>query len=317
MRLLQPLFALFAAATDRDLISIVSYRTFTRWVAAAAGQGSAVRVSPRKRGRPRTADAIRELVLRLGRETGWGYTRILGELRKLGVRGVSRTTVKTILKDAGLDPSPERAVETWYTFVRRHAATLWASDFLTVRTATLGGIVDLYVLFFIHVGTRRAFVTGISANPTSSWVTQQARNASMQMAEWGLPATHVLIDHDTKYTAEFDRVLGVDGCKVKRVGPRAPNLNAYAERFAQTLRKELLDHFVVLGERHLRHLTAEFLAHYNFERPHQGVGNVPLTVDRPPDPTDDEPVLVPFPADRVRCRSRLGGLLRHYHRDAA
>jgi hypothetical protein len=79
------------------------------------------------------------------------------------------------------------------------------------------------------------------------------------------------------------------------------------------LRKELLDHFVVLGERHLRHLTAEFIAHYNAERPHQGVGNVPLSAERPPDP---EPDVVPFPVDRVRCRSRLGGLLRHYHRTA-
>ncbi|VTU02540.1 integrase : Integrase catalytic region OS=Rhodopirellula sallentina SM41 GN=RSSM_03231 PE=4 SV=1 [Gemmataceae bacterium] len=88
-------------------------------------------------GPPRTGDEIRALVLRLGRETGWGYTRILGELRRLGVRGVSRTTVKTILKEAGLDPSPERAVGTWDTYVPRHAATLWASDFLAVRTATL------------------------------------------------------------------------------------------------------------------------------------------------------------------------------------
>ncbi|VTU02510.1 Integrase catalytic region OS=Rhodopirellula sallentina SM41 GN=RSSM_03231 PE=4 SV=1 [Gemmataceae bacterium] len=167
-----------------------------------------------------TADEIRALVLRLGRETGWGYTRILGELRKLGVRGVSRTTVKTILKDAGLDPSPERVLGTWDTFVRRHAVTLWASDFLTVRTTTLGGLVDLYLLCFIHVGTRRAFVAGISANPTRWWVTQQARNASMQMGEWGLPATHVLIDHDTKYTAVFDAVLAAEGCGVKRVGPR-------------------------------------------------------------------------------------------------
>jgi putative transposase len=205
----------------KDLISIVSYRTFTRWVAAAAGQGRAVRVSARQPGRPRTADEIRELVLRLGRETGWGSTRILAELRRLGVRGVSRTTVRSILREAGLDRSRERAVGTWDTFVRRHAATLWAGDFLTVRTATLGGFVDLYVLFFIHVGTRRAFVAGIAANPSSSWVTQQARNASMQMAEWGLPATHVLIDHDTKYTAAFDAVLVADGCAVKRVGPRA------------------------------------------------------------------------------------------------
>jgi transposase InsO family protein len=112
----------------------------------------------------------------------------------------------------------------------------------------------------------------------------------------------VLIDHDTTYSAEFDRVLEADGGEVKRVGPRAPNLNAYAERFAKTLRKEPLDHFVVLGAGHLRHLTDEFVARYNAERPHQGAGNVPLTGDRPPGPTEAEPDVVPFPADRVRCR---------------
>jgi putative transposase len=179
---------------------------------------------------------------------------------------VSRTTVKTILKDAGLDPSPERAVGTWDAFVRRHAVTLWASDLLTVRTAALGGFVDLYLLF----GTRRAFVAGISANPTSSWVTQQARDALIQMAKWDLPATHVLIDHDTMYTAAFDAVLAAGGCAVKRVGPRPPNLNAYAEGFARTLRREPLDHVVVFAAGLLRHLKDEFLAHDYSVRPHQG-----------------------------------------------
>lgn len=132
------------------------YRTA---IADAAGPGSAVRVSTRKPGRPRTGDEIRALVLRLGRETGWGYTRILGELRRLGVRGVSRTTVKTILKEAGLDPSPERAVGTWDTFVRRHAAKLWASDFLAVHTATLSqarpGPVRIDTHFGDHRGRQR------------------------------------------------------------------------------------------------------------------------------------------------------------------
>jgi hypothetical protein len=136
--------------------------------------------------------------------------------------------------------------------------------------------VDLHILFFIHVGTRRVIVSGVTANPDSAWVTQQARNAAMEMADLGLPARFLLRDHDAKFAGGFDAVFGAEGAEVKRVGPVAPNLNAYAERFAQTLRRECLDHFLILGEGHLRHIVGEFVEHYNGERPHQARGNVPL-----------------------------------------
>src|SRR5262249_26482672 len=156
--------------------------------------------------------------------------RILGELKKLGIRSVSKTTVATILREAGLDPGPKRGPGTWSEFVARHAATLWACDFLSVKSATLTGLVDLYVLFFIHVGTRRVFISGVTANPDAAWVAQQARNASMTMAEWGLPARFLLLDHDSKFGPGFDVVFAAEGTEVKRVGPVAPNLNGYAER---------------------------------------------------------------------------------------
>jgi putative transposase len=178
-----------------------------------------------------------------------------------------------------------------------------------VRSAALKGFVDLYVLFFIHVGSRRVFVSGVTTKPCVAWVAQQARNASMQMAERGLPGGFVLLDHDAKFTRDFDTVFESEGTEVKRVGPVAPNLNAYAERWVQSLRTECLDHFVVLGENHLRHILKEYLEHYNAERPHQARGNVPL-------PDAEGPCVLPFPSGEVRCRERLGGLLRHYHRAA-
>jgi len=135
---------------------------------------------------------------------------------------------------------------------------LGVSDFLSVKTWTSKGLVDLSVLFFIHPGTRKVFISGISANPDAAWMRQQARNATMQMEDLGLPAAYFVIDHDTKYTKEFDSIFEAEDATIVRVGPRSPNLNAYSERFAQTLRQECLDHFVVFGERHLRHLLTEF-----------------------------------------------------------
>jgi putative transposase len=122
--------------------------------------------------------------------------------------------------------------------VRRHAATLWECDFLSVRSATLRGFVDLYVLFFIHIGSRRVFVSGVTANPDSAWVAQQARNATMEMADWGLPGRFLLLDHNAKFTRDFDAVFEAEGTEVKRVGPMTPNLNAYAERWIQSLRTD-------------------------------------------------------------------------------
>src|SRR5262245_46733988 len=132
------------------------------------------------------------------------------------------------------------------------------------------------------------------------------------MEELGLPARFLLRDYDSKYTGDFDAVFEAEGTEVKRVGPVAPNLNAYAERWVQSARKECLDHLLILGEGHLRHVLREYVEHYNAERPHQAKGNVPL-----PQADVAEPPVLPFPSGEVRCRERLGGLLKHYHREAA
>ncbi len=295
----------------KDLITIVSPRTFARWL-AGSGTAGAKSVAARKSGRPRTAEEIRALVIRIASETGWGSLRLHGELRKLGIHNISRSTVVNILREANIDPGPKRGEGTWSDFVKRHAATLWAADFLSVRTLTACGVVDLHILFFIHIGSRRVIASAPTANPDSAWVAQQARNASMQMADWNLGVTHLIIDHDSKFTHSFDAVFEAEEAQIIRVGPAAPNLSPFAERWVRTLRTECLDHFLICGERHLHHLVSSFLAHYNFERPHQGVGNVPL-----PDAGVDEPRILPFPTGEVKCRSRLGGLLKHYYREAA
>jgi putative transposase len=287
----------------KDVITIVSPRTFARW---ASGETKSVGKAA-KTGRPRTAAEIVELVLRLARETGWGYTRILGELKKLRVGKIARSTVVNLLRANGFDPGPKRGEGTWAEFIERHAATLWQCDFFSKKVWTPTGLVPYFLLVFLHVGSRRVFVSAPTANPDSTWVTQQARNFVLQADGAIEPPTILLRDHDTKFSGAFDAVLKSDGIEVMPVGPRAPNLNAFVERWVQSVKQECLDHFVILGERHLHHLVAEYVRYYHAHRPHQGIGNELLTPPAQPPPDEGE----------VVCESRLGGLLKHYHRRAA
>jgi putative transposase len=287
------------------LISIVTPRTFLRWL-----NGPVKKEPSRKPGRPRTSESIRELIERMARETGWGYTRILGELRKLGIRSVSRSTVRNILREGGFDPGPKRGEGSWTEFLQRHAATLWACDFFSTKVWTLRGRVDVFVLFFIHIASRRVHIAGMTAHPDRAWMKQQARNVAMTWhGETALPRL-LLRDHDTKFVSEFDAILESEGIEIKKLGPMAPNLNASAERWVQTVRQECLDHFVICGQVHLMHLLKSFLAHYHTERPHQGLDNsVPIGA------------ALAHPVNRrngaVMCQHRLGGLLKHYVRTAA
>src|SRR5262249_36490475 len=129
-----------------QLLSIVSLRTFRRWLSGEDRPRPAAAT-----GRPRTPEDLRALVLRLARANTWGYTRILGELKKLGLAQVSRSTVVNTLREAGLEPAPRRGEGTWHDFVRRHSATLWACDFFSKRVWTPRGLVECFVLFFLHV----------------------------------------------------------------------------------------------------------------------------------------------------------------------
>jgi putative transposase len=294
----------------KHLITVVTYRTFLRWL-QDEGQTAKSKQSQRKPGRPRTDDEIRDLILMMGSENGWGYTRILGELRRLGIHRVSRTTVRNILEEAGLDPGPKRGHATWDEFIERHVKTLWACDFFTKKVWTCKGLVDTYVLFFIHYGTRRVHVTGITANPDAAWVTQQAKNMCLEFDPYPNKPRFLIHDFDTKLGTFFRDVFEDEGLEVLRVGPRKPNQNPVAERFVQSIKTEALDHFVVFGEDHLRYLVSEYVRHYNTHRPHQGLGNNPL-----PNADGSEPPILAFPTGRVVCDELLGGVIKQYRRVA-
>jgi putative transposase len=294
----------------RELITIVTPKTFARWLSGERESKKSAKPK-RKLGRPKTPDEVRDLILRIAGETGWGTARILGGLTKLGVR-VARSTVSAILLEHGFDPGPKRGEGTWSEFVARHAETLWATDFFSKKVWTTCGLVDVFVLFFIHIGSRRVHVAGITTNPDGAWMAQQARNMSMVFADEPVKPSHLIMDMDTKFTAQFRQILESDGIEMVRVGPRKPNLNAHAERFVQSVKTECLDHFVCFGVDHLRHIVNRFVNFYNRRRPHQGRNNRTL-----PAAAGDEPDVVPFSSGRVECESDLGGLLRHYYRQAA
>jgi putative transposase len=293
----------------KHLITIVSPRTFARW---ANAEPITRRPKSRPPGRPRTPDDLRELVLLLARENEWGYTRILGELKKLGICSICRSTVVNILKEAGLDPCPKRGEPTWSEFLNAHAATLWQCDFFSHKALTWRGWKEYFVLVFLHVGSRRVFVSPATRKPNSDWVAGQAAAfvQHLQTTLQGVANTILFRDRDCKYAAAFDSTLKAAGVQVRRTPICSPNMNAFVERWIQSVRVETLDKFIALGETHLNYLIREYVEHHHAERPHQSKGNRPLPEANSPDP----PVL-PFP-ERIECKKRLGGVLKHYRRAA-
>jgi putative transposase len=292
----------------KDIISIVSYRTFLRWA-----NEEKPKTKPAKPGRPRKPEEIRELIIQMAKDTGWGYRRILGELKKLRIK-VSRATVARILKENGFDLGPKRGRGTWSEFVKLHMKTLWATDFFTQTVWTLRGLVVYYVLFFIHIESRRVHLAGMTPHPDGVWMAQQARNLSMFFDEQGeTKPTHIIRDRDTKFTAEFCSILESDGIEFRPIPPRSPNLNPHSEAWVQRTKHEVLNHFLVFGERHLRYILSSWLQYYNQFRPHQGLGNV-LLDDRDKAPPELSDVV---PLGNVTCHESLGGLLKHYERKAA
>jgi len=155
------------------LITIVSPRTFARWLKAEKPNGD-TRPERRKPGRPPTPQEIHDLILRMAEENAWGYTRIVGELRKLGIHDVYRSTVANFLKANGYEPGPKRGPGTWSDFIRRHATTLWTCDFFSKKVWTCLGLVEVFVFVVMHIGSRRIHVAGMTAHPDAAWMAERA-----------------------------------------------------------------------------------------------------------------------------------------------
>ncbi len=280
----------------REALLLVQPDTLLRW--HRAGFRALWRRKSRPGpGRPPLSAETVTLLRRMAAENAlWGAERIRGELQKLGVR-VAKRTIQAHLP---VPRAPRPRGQAWATFLKNHAADIWACDFLPVTDL---GFRSLYAFFVIALDTRRVVHVGVTRHPTDAWVAQQLREAT----PFDQRPRYLIRDNDGKYGAHFDRVAAASGIRTLRTPVRAPRANATCERFLGSVRRACLDHVLVLGERHLRRLLRAYVASFNQERPHQGIGQA--TPERSPGALGDL-------AAPVRAVPVLGGLHHTYHHAA-
>jgi transposase InsO family protein len=294
----------------REVAKIVKPDTILGWHRKFVAQkfdGSTQRKAP---GRPTIDQELEALVVRIAQENrSWGYDRIVGALANLGYT-LSDQTVGNILKCQGIPPAPERktTTTTWKEFIRTHLDVLVGTDFFTAEVWTRRGLVTYYVLFFLHLGSRKIRVAGVTPHPNEAWMVQVARNVTME--EWGFlsPGQYLIHDRGGKYCRTFQQLIDAAGVKPVPLPPRSPNLNAYAERWVRSVKEECLSRMILFGEVSLRHALTQYAAHFHHERNHQGQGNVLLF------PVVSQGSKRP---GSIQCRERLGRLLKSYMREAA
>ena len=288
----------------REIGCIVQPDTVLRWyrdLIAKKFDGSKSRKSP---GRRPVDQEVEELVIRYAEENpGWGYDRIAGALANLG-HILSDRAVGDILKRNGIPPAPKRG-SSWADFIEKHKHVISATDFFTVEVVEPQGLRTIYVLFVIQIASRQVHLAGLTSHPNAAWMRQVATDLTKPGGF--LEGQQFLIhDRDSKFCRTFRNLIESAGVKSVRLPPRSPDLNAHAERWIGSIRRECLSRFIVLGEKALQRIVSEFLIHYHGERNHQGVGNRLL-----------------FPGEELRqtgaisTRERLGGLLKYYFREAA
>jgi putative transposase len=286
----------------REALVVVKPDTLLRW----HREGFRLywgRRSRAKQGRPETSPEVIALIEEMAiNNRTWYVKRIQGELRKLGIR-VSRGVVRKYMRRARKGLPPRDQGQTWAAFIKNHAGEIWACDFLQTYDLFFRAV---FVYFIIELGSRRIVQYGVTRSPSDFWVAQQVREATPY--EEG--PRFLIRDNDGKYGQCFTRVAQGKGIKVIRTPVRAPKANAICERFIGSVRRECLDHMLIINERHLYRLIDEYVAYYNQARPHQGLGQ------RIPDPARTDNDRVGDTGPRITRRPVLGGLHHDYRRAA-
>jgi transposase InsO family protein len=221
---------------------------------------------------PRIAQETIDLIKQMAVENRlWGAKRIRGELRKLGIR-VSKRTVQRYMRQARKALPPRTSGQTWATFLKNHAHEIWACDFLQVYDLLFR---PMFAFFIVELGSRRVVHVGVTRAPSDAWVAQQLRDAT----PFGTGPKYLIRDHDDKFGPQFKRVAA--GIKLLKTPVHTPKANAICQRFLGSVRRECLNHFLILGERHLQRIVTDYVAYFNQTRPHQ-VGPQNSVVKRPP-----------------------------------
>jgi Homeodomain-like domain/Integrase core domain len=264
----------------------------------------------RTHGRPRIDEEMESLVVRMAKENpSWGYDRMVGAMANLGYK-LSDQTVGNILGRHDVAPAPKRKHTTsWKDFIRTHLDVLAGTDFFTVEVVTLKGLITYYVLFFIHLGSRKVCLAGMIPHPDEEWMKQIGRNVTIE--QWGFLTNcrYLLRDRDGKFCPSFDEIIELGNVKPIRLPARSPNLNAFSERWVKSVKEECLSQLILFGEASLKRALQQYLIHYHEERNHQGKENALLF------PSQAGPV--GSEQRSVQCQQRLGGLLKYYYRQAA
>src|SRR3989441_2425875 len=291
-----------------EVATLATPDTLLRWYQRLVAQKFDGSKQRRQLGRPRVAEEVEQLVMRIAEENpSWGYRRMQGALANLG-HGIDKLTVRNILRRHHMDPAPQRrkAGMSWRQFLTLHWEVLAATDFFTVEVATWHGLVTYSVLVVMEWATRRGAMAGITPHPTAAFIQQCARQLTDPCEGFLLGKRYLIHERDTKYTQAFDALVKASGVEPVVLPPRSPNLNAYCERFVRSIKEEALERMVILGERALYYAIQQYLAHSHMERNHQGLANRVIA---------PQPALASHSA-QVRRRERLGGLLSYYHREA-
>ncbi len=292
----------------KDVMLVVKPQTYRRWRKPKSEQSEDANTA----GRPETAEETIALIIRLATENiAWGYKRILGELKKLGVE-IGLTTIRDILKRAGHKPSPQKTkskpVVPWSDFVAAHMETLISCDYFTKPIYTLFGKLDAYVLVFIHLGSRRVFMTPPTFNPDDQWLKIQIRSAAMWLDGIGVNPKLLIHDGDKKFGKMFKEFWRTEGVRCLKIPPRSPQANAFCECYIGTYKHQCLNSFFCLSLDQLDYINRKWVTYYNNERPHQGknIGNNIL-----------HPDFTPTCEGKIVRHEVLGGVLAWYEREAA
>jgi putative transposase len=292
-------------------LAIVNIKTYRRWLRDERGGRQ-----PGKVGRPRLSRSLRELIIRLAKENvGWGVRRILGELRKLALVP-SRSSIRRVLTDEKILPDPDRrapkgVLTPWRKFIAVHMNVMVACDFFCKTLWTPMGKRVAFVLAFVHLESRKVFLSPATLNPTDEWMKQQARNVDMWAEEEGINLRFLIHDRDAKFSAAFDEHFHRGKGGVVLTPYQAPVANSFAESWIGSLKRECLNLFLCFSLGQLDHIVQTYATFYNRFRPHQGLGNRPLEVGAGPPEIRGE-----TEPSSIQCQRWLGGLLSHYYRKA-